>query len=60
MFGEMFTVEEIEYWVAFNVIQSAIRYSVDYKSHSFHETRDLIEKERKAQKARLDKSWKKK
>ena len=38
LFGKTLTVEELEYWIAYSIIQNAIRNDVDYKVLSLRET----------------------
>jgi len=58
-FGNTLTVEEIEYWICFNMIQSAHRFNIDYKVQSFEETKKLIDEANRKQKLEMAK-WKSK
>ena len=48
-------MDEIEYWIAFGLIQSAIRHEVDYMSYSFKETKEEIEKAKRKDVAKWQK-----
>ena len=54
----MLTVTEIEFWIAYSIIQSAMRNDVDYTIHSLQETQNQIEIA-KAKRERQQNSWKK-
>ena len=54
-FGDKLSMDEIEYWIAFGLIQSAIRHDVDYMSYSFKETKEEIEKAKRKDVAKWQK-----
>ena len=58
-FGDKLSVDEIGYWIAFGIIQSAVRHDVDYMSYSFRETKEEIEKARNEKRKDATK-WQKK
>ena len=54
-FGNKLSVNEIEYWIAFGIIQAAIRHDVDYMSYSLKETKEEIEKAKSEQRKDMTK-----
>ena len=53
MFGPFLTIEESEYWLAFNLIRRAKMLDVDYQAISLEETLELIKREERTRKSRL-------
>jgi len=58
-FGYYLSLEEIQYWIVFRIIQSANYYDIEYQSYSLDETRELIEQAKRKQKKDMEK-WKQK
>ncbi|HEC66479.1 MAG TPA: hypothetical protein ENI23_14425 [bacterium] len=54
-FGDKLSVDEIEYWIAFGFIQSAIRHDVDYMDYSLKETKERIEKAKREERLKWQK-----
>lgn len=53
MFGDELTITEVEFWGAYNVIQNAIFFKVNYKNLTFDETIEKIESSRRKQSDRM-------
>lgn len=49
LFGKELTVAEVEFWGAYNVIQNAQFFKVEYKNLTFDETIEEIERSRRKQ-----------
>lgn len=54
-FGDKLTLEEMEYWMAFNVMRTANMYSINYRHLTYDETVKKINAEKTKRK---EKSWK--
>ena len=52
MFGDTLTVEELEYWLCFNIIERAKFHNVDCKALPMEVVMELTEKEEKKRRAK--------
>lgn len=52
MFGNTLTVEELEYWLCYNIIERAKFHDVDYQALPMDVVIELTEKEEKKRKAK--------
>lgn len=59
LFGEELTVTEIEFWGAYNVIQNAQFFKVNYKNLTFNETIEEIENQKRKQNEKMNRIGKK-
>lgn len=59
IFGNELTITEVEFWGAYNVMQSAQFFKVDYKNLTFDETIEEIESSRRKQNDRINRIGKK-
>ena len=55
VFGSVLSFDEIEYWIAFGVIQAAIRHDVDYTLYNLRETKEEIDKAKRKDMAKWQK-----
>jgi hypothetical protein len=59
LFGKKLTVSEIEFWGAYNIIQNAQFFKVDYRNMTFQETIDGIHDSKRKQVDRMNRVTKK-
>jgi hypothetical protein len=45
VFGDKITIEEMDYWFAFDILQAASTYSLNVREMTFEDTLDEIEKQ---------------
>jgi len=58
-FGDCLTLDEIQYWMVYGMLQSAIRYDIEYELYSLGELKDKIIQAKSEQKRKME-SWKRK
>ena len=53
MFGDTLTIAEVEFWGAYNIIQNANYFKVNYQNLTFDETIEEIESKKNKQAERM-------
>lgn len=59
LFGNELTVTEIEFWGAYNLIQNAQFFKINYRNLTFNETIEEIENQKRKQNERMNRIGKK-
>lgn len=59
MFGNELTVEELQYWICFNIIERAKFFDVDYQALPIEVVQELIMEEERKRNAKVNRSKKK-